>query len=152
MTTSTHTTTRKIPAPLLAAAGAGDLAYQELRKLPEQVAHLRERVSEIRPAVAEAVSEPNLRTDLDRLRDAARRNVKTIVHSAQLATERAAAAYNELVVRGERVVRSVRAEAAIEVAPADGTVTATTHTESPVKPAAKAPKATAPKKTVAVSK
>jgi len=47
---STRTDTRKIPAPLYAAAGAGDLAYQQLRKLPERVAELRERVAELRPA------------------------------------------------------------------------------------------------------
>jgi heparin binding hemagglutinin HbhA len=125
--TTTNTTTRKIPAPLYAAAGAGDLAYQRLRKLPEQVAQLRERVAEIAPAVGGAVSETNLRVDLDRLRDAARRNAATLVAGAQQASERAAAVYSELIVRGERVVRNVRTtEAAIEVAPAAGTVTTTT--------------------------
>ena len=74
---TTSTTTRKIPTPLYAAAGAGDLAYQQLRKLPAQVAQLRARVEELRPAVTDAVAETNLRADLtaaaDRLRDAARR-------------------------------------------------------------------------------
>ncbi|WP_033342337.1 hypothetical protein [Catenuloplanes japonicus] len=42
-TTSAPTSTR-IPTPLYAVAGAGDLAYQQLRKLPEVVAELRERV------------------------------------------------------------------------------------------------------------
>jgi hypothetical protein len=125
--TTTNTKTRKIPAPLYAAAGAGDFAYQRLRKLPEQVAQLRERVAEIAPNVGGAVSETNLRADLDRLRDAARRNAATLVASAQQASERAAAVYTDLVVRGERVVRNVRTtEAAIEVAPAAGTVTTTT--------------------------
>jgi heparin binding hemagglutinin HbhA len=127
----TGTTTRKIPAPLYAAAGAGDLAYQQLRKLPEQVAQLRERVAELRPAVKEAVSETNLRADLERLRDSARRN---LVAGAQLATERATAVYTDLVSRGEKVVRNVRTtEAAIEVAPATGTVT----TKAQTKPVAK---------------
>jgi heparin binding hemagglutinin HbhA len=134
---TSSTTTRKIPAPLYAAAGAGDLAYQRLRKLPEQVANLRERVAELRPAVSEAVAETSLRADFERLSNAARRN---LVAGAQLATERAAAVYTELVNRGERVVRNVRTtEAAIEVAPASGTVT----TKAATKPVAK--KATAKK-------
>jgi hypothetical protein len=140
--TTTNSNTRKIPAPLYAAAGAGDFAYQRLRKLPEQVAQLRERVAEIAPAVGGAVSEANLRVDLDRLRDAARRNAATLVAGAQQAGERAVAVYSELIVRGERVVRNVRTtEAAIEVAPAAGTVTATTTQKQ-----ATAKKATAAKK------
>jgi hypothetical protein len=132
---TSNTTTRKIPAPLYAAAGAGDLAYQQLRKLPEQVANLRERVAELRPAVSDAVSETNLRADFERLSTSARRN---FVAGAQLATERAAALYTELVNRGERVVRNVRTtEAAIEVAPAAGTVTTKAATKPVAKPVAK---------------
>jgi heparin binding hemagglutinin HbhA len=135
------TTQRKIPAPLYAAAGAGDLAYQQLRKLPEQVAHLRERFAELRPAVSGAVSETNLRADLDRLRDVARRNAQTVVAGAQMAGERAASVYTELVVRGEKVVANVRtAEAAIEAAPSEGTVTKPAET----KPARNAPEKKAP--------
>jgi hypothetical protein len=145
--TTTNSKTRKIPAPLYAAAGAGDYAYQRLRKLPEQVAQFRERVTEIAPAVSGAVSEANLRVDLDRLRDVARRNAATLVAGAQQAGERAAAVYSGLVVRGERVVRNVSTtEAAIEVAPAAGTVTAsTTQKQAATKKAVTAKKATAKK-------
>ena len=151
---TTKTTTRKIPSPLYAAAGAGDLAYQRLRKLPEQVSNLRERVSELRPAVSEAVSETNLRADLDRLRQVARRNAANIVAGAQQASERAAAVYTQLVVRGEKVVRTVQgAEAKVEVRPAAGAVTATATASAETKPAESKPvakkttakKATAPK-------
>jgi hypothetical protein len=149
---TTKTTTRKIPSPLYAAAGAGDLAYQRLRKLPEQVTQLRDRVSELRPAVSEAVSETNLKADLDRLRQAARRNAATLVAGAQQASERAAAVYTQLVVRGEKVVRTVQGgEASIEVRPTAGAVTAKATAESKPaesKPVAKkttAKKATAPK-------
>ena len=143
--TTTNSKTRKIPAPLYAAAGAGDFAYQRLRKLPEQVAQFRERVTEIAPAVSGAVSEANLRADLDRLRDVARRNAATLVAGAQQASERAAAVYSGLVVRGERVVRNVRTtEAAIEVAPAAGTVTTkTTEKQAATKKATAAKKAPA---------
>ncbi|MDT5036541.1 MAG: hypothetical protein QOE03_1726 [Micromonosporaceae bacterium] len=112
---STNTETRKIPNPLYAAAGAGDLAYQELRKLPERVAELRERVSELRPAVTdvtEKVSERNLRTELDKLRATARRNARVVVTGAQEAQKQAAAVYTELVARGERIVASARTEQA----------------------------------------
>lgn len=42
--TTTAPAGTRIPTPLYAVAGAGDLAYQQLRKLPEVVAELRERV------------------------------------------------------------------------------------------------------------
>jgi hypothetical protein len=92
----TTPTTKKM-APLYAAAGAGDLAYQQLRKLPEKVAELRDRVGELRPTVAGAVTEQRRRVDLDRLRDMARRN-------ASVLQERAVGIYGDLVARGERVV------------------------------------------------
>jgi len=100
----------RIPGPVYAAAGAGDLAYEKLRALPERVAHLRGRVAELRPVVAESVSAS--RADLDRLREVARRNAATLVSGAQAAQDKAAAVYSELVVRGEQVVRTVRAERA----------------------------------------
>jgi hypothetical protein len=145
---TTKTTTRKIPTPLYAAAGAGDLAYQRLRKLPEQVAQLRARVEELRPNVADA----NLRTDLDRLRGAARRNAASLLASAQagaqVAQDRALAVYTDLVARGEKVVntaRSAEAEAKIELEPANRAVTATATAET-VPPAKKtAAKKAAPK-------
>src|SRR5262249_9223138 len=117
---STKTEPRKIPNPLYAAAGAGELAYEQLRKLPERVAELRGRVAELRPVVSEAVtervSERNLRADLDKLRDTARdtarRNAQAFVTGAQAAQKQAIAVYTELVARGERVVAGARTEQA----------------------------------------
>lgn len=132
-TTTSKSTTRKIPTPLYAAAGAGDLAYQQLRKLPEQVAQLRALVEELRPAGPEA----NLRSDLNRLRGVARRNAASFISSAQagaqVAQDRAVALYTDLVARGEKVVSTARgAEAKIEIAPGQQTVTAEiTATETP---------------------
>ncbi|MEV4481021.1 hypothetical protein [Micromonospora coxensis] len=40
----TQPKTHRIPAPLYAAAGAGELAYQQLRKLPTVVTELRDKV------------------------------------------------------------------------------------------------------------
>ena len=169
---TTSTTTRKIPTPLYAAAGAGDLAYQQLRKLPAQVAQLRARVEELRPAVTDAVAETKLRADLDRLRGAARRNAESILANAQagaqVAQDRALAVYTGLVNRGEKVVAGGRtAEAKVEIEPATKTVTtevAVTPTPADVAPAvtpkpevaatpaAPAKKATVAKKTTAAKK
>jgi hypothetical protein len=113
---STKTEARKIPNPLYAAAGAGELAYEQLRKLPERVAELRERVADLRPVVSDAVtdrvSERSLRSDIDKLRDTARRNAQVVVAGAQEAQKQAFAVYTELVARGERVVAGARTEQA----------------------------------------
>ncbi|MGC9670132.1 hypothetical protein ACNTMW_26765 [Planosporangium sp. 12N6] len=107
---------RKIPNPLYAAAGAGELAYEQLRRLPERVAELRVRVAELRPVVTDAVSERvaerNLRADLDKLRDGALRNAQVFIAGAQVAQKQAVAVYDELVARGERIVAGARTEQA----------------------------------------
>jgi heparin binding hemagglutinin HbhA len=139
---TTKTTTRKIPTPLYAAAGAGDLAYQQLRKLPAQVAQLRARVEELRPAVAGAVSDGNLRGDLEKLRETARRNAATFLataqQGAQVAQVRAVAVYTDLVARGEKVVSTARtAEVKAELEPAQKAVTAEVSTAEKAAPPAK---------------
>ncbi|GAA0709664.1 hypothetical protein Drose_03020 [Dactylosporangium roseum] len=137
---TTKTTTRKIPTPLYAAAGAGDLAYEQLRKLPTTVAQIRARVGELRPVVTEAVS-----SDLDRLRVVARRNATNLLSNAQagaqVAQHRAFEVYTDLVARGEKVVSTARgAEAKIEIEPAEKTVTAEVKaTETPARTAATTP-------------
>jgi heparin binding hemagglutinin HbhA len=121
----------KIPNPIYAAAGAGDLAIERLRKLPEQVAVLQDRVSALQdelPArmtvigdkVTQKVAEiPSLvaelrqrvvDTDTDRLRESARRNATQFMASAQAAQEKAVAIYTELVARGQGVVAGAPAE------------------------------------------
>jgi hypothetical protein len=90
MTTATTTkTTRKYPAPLYAAAGAGDLAYQALRT----------RVAELRG------SKVDVNVDVDKLRAAARRNVAAFREGAQAVQEKAVEIYTDLVARGEQVVK-----------------------------------------------
>lgn len=139
MTTAETKPKNKLPNPVYAAAGAGDYAYEQLRKLPAKVAELRERV---------VANEVDLKADVERLRKAARRNANTAVqatqHAAEVAQERATALYNDLVSRGEHVVSGTRAplkvkatiEAKAEAAPAE-------ETETEAKPAA-AKKATRP--------
>jgi heparin binding hemagglutinin HbhA len=122
-------TKTRIPAPLYAAAGAGDIAYEQLRKLPAVVTELRGKalagttdlreravagttelreraVAGLKAANASATDlrekaidlrERATTADLDKWREAARRNATAVVAGAQ-------AVYTQLVARGERVV------------------------------------------------
>jgi hypothetical protein len=164
----TEQTNTRIPAPLYAAAGAGDLAYEQLRKLPSVVNELSGRVNELSERAAASLKSANdqagskaatLRdkastTDFDRLRDTA---ASSAVAFAQVASERAIAVYTALVARGERVVGTGVVEAA-DVVNADIETTeepkaidaaeaATPKTTAPRKRATKAaaPKPAAPK-------
>ncbi|SCE86759.1 hypothetical protein [Micromonospora chokoriensis] len=159
--------TNRIPAPIYAAAGAGELAIEQLRKLPAVVGglgtrvvadlggravltgyELRQKANELDLAklresadlakLREAADLAKLRevADLDKLRAAATRNAAIVIAGAQVAQERAFAAYGALVARGERVVGAGVLEAAdtvnadIEatraVTPAETTPAATT--------------------------
>ena len=104
----TEQTKTRFPAPLYAAAGAGDLAYQQLRKLPAVVTELSDRaVASLKTAnqtantTASTLREKAGETDLDKLRGTAANNA---VAFAQAAQERALAVYTALVAHGERVV------------------------------------------------
>ncbi|WP_319460404.1 hypothetical protein [Micromonospora sp. RTP1Z1] len=140
----TQPKTNRIPAPLYAAAGAGELALQQLRKLPTVVTDLGNKVVaelggkavvtgfELRQKATETLKTANLTAtglrekavpadlDLDKLREAATRNVAAVMagaqeralSGAQAAQVRALAAYAELVARGERVVGAGVLEAA----------------------------------------
>jgi heparin binding hemagglutinin HbhA len=120
-----QTPNTKIPAPLYAAAGAGDLAYQQLRKLPAVLDELAGRVNEfsgqsgtkaaqLRDKAAQLRDKAGT-ADLDKIRDNA---AASAIAFATTATERAVAAYTALVARGERVVGTGVIEAA-EVVNAD---------------------------------
>ncbi|GLY23537.1 hypothetical protein [Micromonospora sp. NBRC 101691] len=150
--------TSRIPAPIYAAAGAGDLALEQLRKLPSVVSDLSGRVVndlggkavvtgfELRQKATETLKTANLTAtglrekavvgdlDLDRLRGLAGRNAAVVLAGAQAAQERALAAYGALVARGERVVGAGVLEAAETVNADIETTEATT-----VAPAATAP-------------
>jgi heparin binding hemagglutinin HbhA len=132
----TEQTNTKIPAPLYAAAGAGDLAYQQLRKLPAvltelsdravaslrtanvQAGDLQKKATELQTKAAERATELQTKaatTDFAALRT----NATTAATAfAQIAQERALTAYTALVARGEKVVGSGVIETA-EVVNAD---------------------------------
>jgi hypothetical protein len=104
----TEQTKTRFPAPLYAAAGAGDLAYQQLRKLPAVINELSDRAAaslknanETANTTATSLREKAATTDLDKLRNTAASGAAAF---AQLAQERAIAVYTALVARGERVV------------------------------------------------
>jgi heparin binding hemagglutinin HbhA len=139
MTTTETKSTTKLPAPVYAAAGAGDLAYQQLRKLPAKVAELRERV---------VANEVDLRADVQRLRKAARRNAVAVATATQAAQDRAAAIYSGLVARGEHVVRGTRAPLKVKatVGAAKPAVTPPTQGTEPKPAAKKATRPAAPRK------
>jgi heparin binding hemagglutinin HbhA len=126
--TDQQTKNTRVPAPLYAAAGAGDLAYRQLRKLPAVVSELSDRaVASLREANVSATSlrdranatattlrdratttATSLRdrattTDLEQLRTTAASSATAFAQAAQ---ERAAAVYTALVAHGERVVGS----------------------------------------------
>ncbi|BEL11130.1 hypothetical protein Q0Z83_093210 [Actinoplanes sichuanensis] len=119
----TEQTKTKIPAPLYAAAGAGDAAYEQLRKLPAVLNELSDRAAASLKSYNEqagtkaaefGTKAQELRgkaqeTDFVALRDSA---TTAAVNFAQVAQERAIAVYNELVARGERVVGTGVVEAA----------------------------------------
>src|SRR5690242_18041405 len=104
MTTETD---RKIPNPVYAAAGAGDLAYQQLRKLPGKVSELRGKVSEMR-AKAQDEDTNLVKVDVDKLREAAKRNAAVLRSGALAAQDRANALYADLVARGQQLVKAGR--------------------------------------------
>ena len=109
-------TKTRFPAPLYAAAGAGDLAYQQLRKLPAKVTELSDRAAaslrtanETANSTAAGLREKAGSTDFDKVRETA---TTTAVTLAQAAGERALAVYTALVAHGERVVGTGVVEAA----------------------------------------
>lgn len=114
----TEQTKTRFPAPLYAAAGAGDLAYQQLRKLPAVLDELAVRVNEFSGQAGTKAAQLRDKAgtaDIDKIRDNA---AASAIALATTATERAVAAYTALVARGERVVGTGVVEAA-EVVNAD---------------------------------
>lgn len=160
MTEQTRNT--RIPAPLYAAAGAGDLAYQQLRKLPTVVGELSGKAIaggfELREKAVAGWKSANdkatgtattlktrvdgtattLRTaDIEALRDQA---VQGATAFAQAATVKAAELYTALVAHGERVVGTGVVEAADVVnADIEATEPPRAVAATPAQQAAKAP-------------
>ncbi|MET8151165.1 hypothetical protein ACIBSW_05305 [Actinoplanes sp. NPDC049668] len=119
---TTEQTKTRIPSPLYAAAGAGDLAYQQLRKLPAVITDLSDRAAaslkvanDTASTKAASLKTTATSTDFDKLRETATASAVAFAAAAQ---ERAVAVYTSLVAHGERVVGTGVVEAA-EVVNAD---------------------------------
>lgn len=102
---------REIPTPFYAAAGAGDLAYQRLRRLPEAATRTAraagDAASALRGRVAAGDSRldrERLSSDVVRLRDSAQRRAQVFVANAAVAQEKAVTGYQRLVAHGERIM------------------------------------------------
>lgn len=93
-------TRTEFPAPLYAAAGAGEIAYQKLRRLPEVAART---AGGLRQRLTVPDSDVSL-VDLRRVRESAQRATATLAARASTYQDRATAGYRRLVARGERVV------------------------------------------------
>ena len=122
----------RIPTPLYAVAGAGDLAYQRLRKLPATVTELRDKAAETTIELRQRARSGELRAKaVNTLRAAAARIAAALVAGVHAAQERAIAVYDRLVAHGERVLdgdggRSGGAEAQPPASPAAIEATADT--------------------------
>jgi heparin binding hemagglutinin HbhA len=139
----TDPTKTRFPAPLYAAAGAGDLAYQQLRKLPAVINQLSDRAAaSLRSANETATNRATLlrekagATDFDTFRSTAASSAVTLAHTAQ---ERAIAIYTALVAHGERVVGTGVVQAA-DVVNADMVTTEEPKAVESAEPASDEPK------------
>jgi heparin binding hemagglutinin HbhA len=163
----TQPKTNRIPAPLYAAAGAGELALQQLRKLPTVVSDLGTKVVadlggkavvtgfELRQKATETLKTANLTAaglrekavptdlDLDKLREAATRNAAAVLSAAEAAQERAlagaqAAQVRALAAYAELVARGERVVGAGVLEAADTVNADIEATEADTTPAAPA--------------
>ncbi|MBU2663141.1 hypothetical protein KOI35_06425 [Actinoplanes bogorensis] len=145
----TEQTKTRFPAPLYAAAGAGDMAVEQLRKLPAVLTEISERAAanfrtynEQAGTKAAELRDKASTTDFEALRG----NAASVATSfAQIAQDRAVAAYTALVARGERVVGTGVVEAA-DVVNAD---LATTEEPAAIEAAEKAQPTPKPRKRAA---
>jgi hypothetical protein len=127
MTTTEMTSESRLPKPLYAVAGVGELAYRRLRTLPGQVEALRERIT---PRVRTLRAE--LPGRVEALRSEVPARVTTLVAGAR-------DVYGDLVAHGEKVVGSARTRRA------DAVSNGATIAAAPVKAVRKAAKKAAKK-------
>jgi len=97
---------KKHSSAVYAAAGIGDLAYQQLKKIPALAEELRVKAGSLREQgpgwrtqATDKAAELAGKVDVEKIRT-------TLLANAQKAAEKAASFYEELVTRGEKVVES----------------------------------------------
>ncbi|GLZ77400.1 hypothetical protein Afil01_22070 [Actinorhabdospora filicis] len=104
---------KKLPKPVYAAAGAGELALEQLRKLPGRLGELREnaRLEERLGKARENLRDVGGKVrglDKDGLREAAMTAVGVAAATAAKAQVKARETYADLIERGERVAAGER--------------------------------------------
>ncbi|WP_067174592.1 hypothetical protein [Microtetraspora niveoalba] len=121
--------------PFYAVAGAGDYAVEKLRELPDQLQKLQARRGELRETAKDFPG--RAREAASTFQDRAEAVAKDFPNKAREYADTAAARFNELydelAVRGRRIVSKVSGEAALELEEvsksAEPPVAATTTTE-----------------------
>lgn len=98
--------TRRIPAPLYAAAGAGELAYQHLRKLPTIVTELGEKAASTTVELREMASVKLRETNTEQLREKAAAKLHEANTAAATLREKAVPADVDLDRLRSQVVRN----------------------------------------------
>ncbi|WP_051366464.1 hypothetical protein [Hamadaea tsunoensis] len=124
---STTKSEQKYATAVYAAAGLGDLAVEQLRKLPALAGELRERAEKLReqaPTLRAQATGLTGKVEVDRIRT-------VVLANAQKAADVAVGVYGDLVARGTKVIDK---ETPVETVP-DFTVP-----ESAAEPAAPAAK------------
>ncbi|HZE41157.1 MAG TPA: helix-turn-helix domain-containing protein [Stackebrandtia sp.] len=110
-------TDRKLPKPFYAAAGAGEMAVEQIRKIPGKVEELRDRAKleekarNLRETVTENVKsgvDTIKHLDADKVRGIASETASTLGDQARKAGSKARETYTELVERGEHVAAGER--------------------------------------------
>jgi heparin binding hemagglutinin HbhA len=120
-------TKTKYPSAFYAAAGVGDLVYEQLRKLQTKAIAFG---SEQAPEWKRKVADLSAKLDTAKVRD-------SVVTSTQVAAETATKVYGTLVARGEKAFRYENSTATPAATPANTAVGTTV--KPTVKPAVKTP-------------
>jgi hypothetical protein len=130
----TETKTKsKYPSAVYAAAGVGDLVYEQLRKLQDKAIALGAEAGTQAPQWRKKVAEFGAKVDANKVREG-------VVTGTQYAADQAGKFYEILVTRGEKAFAEAEPKAA-----APKTAKTADETDAPVPPVAK--KAVARKKT-----
>lgn len=152
--TSSKSEDRTYPSAFYAAAGVGEMAYEQLRKLPELADKLRVKASELADQASATdvpqwkakaneygafatskAAEFTSKVDAAGIRD-------SIVAGTQTAAEKASKLYDALVARGEQAFAEQQADAKAAAEQPAATATAEAKAEDvppAAKPAAKKP-------------
>jgi len=138
---------KKRSSAVYAAAGIGDLAYEQLKKIPALAEELRAKAGTLREQgptwraqATDKAAELAGKVDVEKIRT-------VLVNNAQKAAEKATSLFGDLVARGEKVVESdvpaTAAKAADKVA--DGAAIVFDEAVKVSEQTAKAAEAAAPK-------